>query len=98
MRSDTSGQKRVFDYLVPWGRQAAYRVRRFSDWFWTKRDGGSQEQPIKGGEIKSVGKLAFVSVDEAGHLPMVGQPEAVAFIVECWTTGTARRDGACPEF
>jgi len=92
---ETSGQKRVFEQLIPWNRQAAYRLRRFADWFWTKeRSGNGRGELVKGGEMKSVGKLAFVSVDNAGHLPSLSQPEAVSFIVKCWVT--KGMDTRCP--
>jgi len=46
--------------------------------------------------MKSVGKLAFVSVDDAGHLPALSQPEAVSFVIKCWVSrGEAE---TCPVF
>lgn len=86
---ETSGQKRVFDDMILWNRQAAYRLRRFSDWFWTRNG-----ELVKGGEMKSVGKLTFVSVDDAGHLPALSQPEAVSFVIKGWVTGG--KDETCP--
>ncbi|KAK4449805.1 Alpha/Beta hydrolase protein, partial [Podospora aff. communis PSN243] len=86
---ETSGQKRVFEHIIRWKGQAAFRLRRFVDWFWTK-DG----ELVKGGELKSVGKLAFVTVDDAGHLPALRQPEPVSFVVKCWITGG--RGEKCP--
>jgi hypothetical protein len=91
---DSSRQKRVFDHLVPWKRQAAYRLRQFADWFWMNPSSGGEL--IKGGKMKTVGKLAFVSVDDAGHLPSASQPESVAFIINCWTS-TAKKEN-CLDF
>ena len=77
---DTSGQKRVFDHLIIWKRQAAFRRRGFTNWFWISGRG----EPIGGGAMKSVGKLAFVSVREAGHLSTMNQPRAIAWVIRCW--------------
>jgi carboxypeptidase C (cathepsin A) len=46
--------------------------------------------------MKSLDKLTFVSVDEAGHMPSITQPEAVAFVIKCWTA--RERDEACFQF
>jgi len=89
---DTSGQKRVFEQLVVWKRQAAFRAQPFTRWTWMG-DGG---QPAQGGDMKSVGKLSFVSVEDAGHLPAVGQPAVVAWVIRCWVA--KRKDVMCPHF
>jgi len=56
----------------------------------------SGSELIKGGEMKTVGKLAYVSVDDTGHLPSVSQPESVAFIINFWTS-TVKKEN-CLDF
>ncbi|KAI2601740.1 alpha/beta-hydrolase [Hypoxylon sp. NC1633] len=76
---NTEGQKRVYDQQ-PWSHQARYRMKTFSGWTWPSRSGRLNI----GGEYKAVDKLAFVSVDEAGHTSPGDQREAVAFLMKCW--------------
>ncbi|KAH7027383.1 Alpha/Beta hydrolase protein [Microdochium trichocladiopsis] len=96
---NTEGQKRVYD-SIPWTHQAKYRMTKFADWFWLETSageaGGSASKTHKGGEFKSVGrKLAFASVDEAGHTSPGDQKEAVGFLVKCWF-GKAGKEEGCP--
>ena len=72
---------------LPWKRQAAFRLQRYTNWFWPRGDG----KPVKAGERKSVDKLSFVSIDDAGHLASGDQREAVSFLVSCWTTRVKQR-------
>ena len=74
-------------------------MHQYRDWHWPDESG----KLIKGGEIKAAddfeiaNKLAFVSVDEAGHTSPGDQKEAVSWLVKCWTDG--RREGTdsrCP--
>ena len=76
----------------PWGRQARYRLEKFSGWEWPDAGG----RLTRGGEFKAVdrGRLAAVTVDEAGHTSPGDQKGAVAFIVDCWSH--PRRGGLCP--
>lgn len=46
--------------------------------------------------MKTVGKLAYVSVDDTGHLPSVSQPESVAFIINFWAS-TVKKEN-CLDF
>lgn len=86
---NTEGQKRALDSLH-WNRQAAFRVKKFADWSWPDKSG----KLTKGGKFKGVDKLAFFTVDEAGHTSPGDQREAVEFLMECWVTGG--KDDACP--
>ncbi|KAI0170965.1 Alpha/Beta hydrolase protein [Pestalotiopsis sp. NC0098] len=86
---NTEGQKRVYDAL-PWNHQAKYRAQDFGDWEWPDKHG----KVTKGGQMKTADKLAFVSVDEAGHMAPGYQKEAVAFLMACWLLG--RESEACP--
>ncbi|KAI1374715.1 alpha/beta-hydrolase [Hypoxylon crocopeplum] len=86
---NTEGQKRVYDQQS-WGHQAKYRMETFADWSWPDKSG----KLSKGGEFKAVDKLAFVSVDEAGHTSPGDQREAVAFLMKCWLR--VGEDAACP--
>ena len=93
MDRNTEGQKRVYD-AQPWNQQAGYRMPEFAGWEWPDATAGGR--PTRGGEFKvsDGGKLAAVTVDEAGHTSPGDQKEAVAFIVECWFR--QRRGGLCP--
>lgn len=93
---NTESQKRIYDHL-PWRRQAAFRMHQYKDWQWPDEAG----KLTKGGEIKAtddietVNKLAFASIDEAGHPSPGDQKEAVTWLVKCWTDG-AKQDKLCP--
>ena len=90
---NTEGQKRVYDSL-PWNHQAKFRLQRYQDWTWTPSNSTTAEKK-KGGEYKTADKLAFVSIDEAGHTSPGDQKEAVAFIMKCWLTGG--KGQGCPK-
>jgi hypothetical protein len=93
---NTESQKRVYDNL-PWRKQAAFRMHQYKDWYWPDESGAW----TKGGEIKTddgrggAAKLAFISIDEAGHTSPGDQQEAVTWLVGCWT-GAGRGDESCP--
>jgi carboxypeptidase C (cathepsin A) len=86
----------VYDHL-PWRRQASYRQHKFKDWQWPDESGAL----TTGGEIKATNdldvanKLAFVSVNEAGHASPGDQKEAVTWLIKCWT-GAGKHDSRCP--
>ncbi|KAH8645499.1 Alpha/Beta hydrolase protein [Xylariales sp. PMI_506] len=86
---NTEGQKRVYDDLL-WDHHASFRLEKYTDWFWTSS--GTQEVS-KGGEFKAVDKLAFVTLDEAGHTSPGDQKEATSIIMKCWLL--APEDPAC---
>ncbi|KAM7220911.1 Alpha/Beta hydrolase fold [Rhypophila decipiens] len=97
----TVGQKRVFDSLV-WRRQASYRMHEFVDWSYPLQcHANGQDVLVKGGQWKKTDdgpikdKLAFFTVDEAGHLPMDDQREATTWLVGCWM-GMRKGDKRCP--
>lgn len=46
--------------------------------------------------MKRTGKLAFFSVDNAGHTSPGDAPESVAFMVECWVNGKSLSGAQCP--
>lgn len=75
---------------LPWTHQAKYRLEKFADWSWPNKSGSL----TKGGEFKIVDKLAFVTLDEAGHTSPGDQKEAASFILKCWLSG-GKGDG-CP--
>jgi len=83
--SNTEQAVRTYDRL-PWKRQAAYRLHRFRDWKWPDESGAL----TVGGDFKTAddgavaNKLAFFSLDEAGHAAPGDQKEAVSWLVECW--------------
>lgn len=85
---NTEGQVRVYDQL-PWKKQALYRLNKFVDWYWP-----SDEGKLKGGQIKSAGKLSFVSVDDAGHASPGDAPDSIGFVVDCWLNGGV--NSLCP--
>ncbi|KAM7203531.1 Alpha/Beta hydrolase fold [Rhypophila sp. PSN 637] len=105
----TEGQKRVFDSLV-WRRQASYRMHQFVDWKYPLRlyayargnkDADYQDFLVKGGQWKKTddgpikNKLAFFTVDEAGHASTYDQREAITWLVGCWM-GMRKEDKRCP--
>ncbi|KAH7407100.1 carboxypeptidase Y [Cadophora sp. MPI-SDFR-AT-0126] len=76
----TIANMRVYDNL-PWKGQASYRHEVFRDWQWIDdRDGKTR----KGGQVKGVDRLFFVTVDDAGHMSPADQPQAVQRIVNSW--------------
>ncbi|KAL4789281.1 Alpha/Beta hydrolase protein [Aspergillus venezuelensis] len=88
---NTEGQIRVYDSL-PWSGMARYRLAKFSDWFYTKRKGAFLTA-VKAGQVKGVkNKLRLVTVQEAGHASPADQPEAIAFVVQCWVNGAPCHD------
>ncbi|RDW75873.1 hypothetical protein BP5796_06694 [Coleophoma crateriformis] len=87
----TEGNIRFYEHL-PWNKEALFRVQHFVDWFWPNGKVGG----MKGGQAKSAGKLSFATVDEAGHTSPGDQPEAVAFLIECWVNGASVSGSPCP--
>ncbi|KAK3385931.1 Alpha/Beta hydrolase protein [Podospora didyma] len=94
---NTEAQNRIYDRL-PWSRQAAFRSHEYTNWQWPDESG----KPIKGGKIKTAddlevkNKLAFVSVDEAGHASVGDQQEALTWLIKCWTDAKHQKDERCP--
>jgi len=76
---------------MPWSRQALYRISKWVDWEWPDVAG----ELTLGGQIKTADKLSFATILEAGHASPGDQKAAVAFLLECWTSG-ANRDSRCP--
>ncbi|KAK3318957.1 carboxypeptidase Y [Apodospora peruviana] len=83
---NTEGQKRVYDHLS-WRRQASFRMHRFRNWTWPNEDG----KMTVGGQFKTandtetVDKLAFMTINEAGHTSPGDQRQAVTWLMGCWT-------------
>lgn len=106
---NTEGQKRVYDTLV-WRRQSSFRMGEFGDWEWPSSPKSESQAESRGrearvmtkggqwkkaddGEVKD--RLAFFTIDEAGHPSPGDQREAITWLVGCWT-GTRKSDGKCP--
>lgn len=72
----------------PWHGQAQYRDERLQDWYY---EGGKivegtsgETAAMRGGTTKEYRQLKLVTVDEAGHMAPLNQPEAVGAMVWGW--------------
>ncbi|KAF2665465.1 carboxypeptidase Y [Microthyrium microscopicum] len=75
----TASLVRTLDNL-PWSKHAAYLTKKLSPWYY-KDSSGSQQL---GGELKQVGNLALVTVNNAGHMNVHDQPIATLSILQKW--------------
>ncbi|KAL3418580.1 carboxypeptidase Y [Phlyctema vagabunda] len=96
---NTAGNIRAWEQTA-WSKQALFRVMPFVNWFYPSESKSQSIEAgmtkVKGGQVKSAGKLSFVTIDEAGHASPGDQPEAVAWIIDCWFNGHSSKEGGCP--
>lgn len=81
--SSTEGNILAFDNLV-WSGQARFQTQRLTPWYFLGEDGTKS----RGGEVKSFSRLAFATVDDAGHMAPRDQPHGVTQLVKAWLAGS----------
>ncbi|KAJ6263011.1 hypothetical protein Dda_1569 [Drechslerella dactyloides] len=69
-------------HILPWSGNGEFRSRDLQPWHYA----GENSKSIKGGMRKSTknGKLAFASIDRAGHMAPFDQPAALEALVKAW--------------
>ena len=63
-----------------WSGQARFLTQNFEPWKFVNSKGDT----IRGGEFKMTGNLALVTIDQAGHMCPMDQPEAGIVIMKRW--------------
>jgi carboxypeptidase C (cathepsin A) len=76
---NSEGMVRILDNLA-WRFGPLFKEMKMKTW-WHKDANGFQ---TRGGEFKQIGKLALVTIDEAGHMNVADQREGTLDLLKRW--------------